>query len=150
MASRADDPIRADVERALQAVVDLTVRMPVRLMTAVPRCVVRRALRIGPLAEPARVVQSLLDLATTRSVATSDDAPAPPPPRRTIEVDADGDTARARPVSLPIEDFESLAASQVVDRLPTLTPDELRAVQAFEVANRSRRTVLGRIEQLLG
>ena len=60
---------------------------------------------------------------------------------------------RGRPRSptteLPIEDYESLAASHVVDRLATLTPAELRAVRAFETAHRGRRTILGRIEQLL-
>jgi hypothetical protein len=51
--------------------------------------------------------------------------------------------------ALPIAEYESLAASQVVARLESLTADELRAVQAFEVAHRGRRTVLGKIDQLL-
>ena len=50
---------------------------------------------------------------------------------------------------LPIADYESLAVSHVVDRLPTLTGAELAAVRAFETAHRGRRTILGRIEQLL-
>ncbi len=55
----------------------------------------------------------------------------------------------APPPDLPIEDYESLAASHVVDRLSTLTPAELRVVREYETARRGRRTVLGRIEQLL-
>ena len=50
---------------------------------------------------------------------------------------------------LPIDEYESLAASHVVARLPSLTADELRAVRAFEAAHRGRRTVLGKIDQLL-
>ena len=153
MAPTSDDPIRAEVERALHAVVDLTVMMPLRVATAVPRCVLRRATRRGPLAEPARVLRSLVDLvgagATGRGVVAPDDAPAPDEPARPIAVVAPAPVAGARPADLPIEDYESLAASHVVDRLATLTPAELREVEAFEIGHRGRRTVLGRIEQLL-
>ena len=41
------------------------------------------------------------------------------------------------------------AASQVVARLPTLQPDELEAVRIFEAGHRGRRTILGKIDQLL-
>lgn len=151
MASTAKDPVRAEVERVLHAVVDATVRAPVRLATAVPRCLLRRAASLGPLAEPVRVVRSIVGLAAAgggRGVVGPDDAPAPdepatagtPHPRAPVV-----DTAGV----LPIDDYESLAASHVVDRLPTLTPDELRVVESFEIANRGRRTILGRIEQLL-
>lgn len=155
MASTAKDPVRAEVERVLHAVVDATVRAPVRLATAVPRCLLRRAASLGPLAEPVRVVRSIVGLAAAgggRGVVGPDDAPAPdepatpgtPHPRAPV-VETAGDAAGV----LPIDDYESLAASHVVDRLPTLTPDELRVVESFEIANRGRRTILGRIEQLL-
>jgi hypothetical protein len=151
MAPPAEDPIRAEVERVLHAVVDVTVRTPVRIATAVPRCVLRRAARFGPLAEPVRVVRSIVDLVGggARGVVTPDDAPAPDEPaviptHEPVVAPLD-DVAP----DLPIEDYESLAASHVVDRLPRLTPDELRVIQAFEVAHRGRRTVLGRVEQLL-
>jgi hypothetical protein len=51
---------------------------------------------------------------------------------------------------LPIAEYESLAASQVVQRLGSLLPEELEAIRAFEVAHRARRTVLGKIAQLQG
>ena len=51
--------------------------------------------------------------------------------------------------TLPIDEYESLAASQVVARLPSLTPGELGAVRRFEADHRGRRTVLGKIDQLL-
>lgn len=50
---------------------------------------------------------------------------------------------------LPIQDYDSLAASQVVPRLATLTPDDLRAVQRYERATRNRQTILNRVDQLL-
>lgn len=50
---------------------------------------------------------------------------------------------------LPIQDYDSLAASQVVPRLATLAPDDLRVVQAYESATRRRQTILHRVAQLL-
>jgi len=41
-----------------------------------------------------------------------------------------------------------LSASQVVERLVGLAPDELDAVHAYEASHRQRRTILGKIEQL--
>jgi hypothetical protein len=152
MATPADDPIRQEVERVLQAIVGVTVVAPVRLATAVPRCVLRRVARCGPLVEPLRVVRSLVDLAGAglgaRGVVSPDDAPLPR--EEAVVAAPSGPPAGEAPtVHLPIEDYESLAASHVVDRLPTLTPAELAQVQAFEAAHRGRRTILGRIEQLL-
>jgi hypothetical protein len=50
---------------------------------------------------------------------------------------------------LPIQDYDSLAASQVVPRLATLAPAELMAVQRYEQATRHRQTILHRVAQLL-
>lgn len=52
--------------------------------------------------------------------------------------------------SLPIPAYDSLAASQVVERLNGLNADELAAVRAYEAAGRHRQTVLHRIDQLSG
>ena len=49
---------------------------------------------------------------------------------------------------LPIPGYDELSASQVVERLVGLAPSELDAVHAYEAANRRRRTILGKIEQL--
>ena len=57
--------------------------------------------------------------------------------------------AEAAAEELPIEEYESLAASHVVARLEGLSPSELRRVRRFEAAHRGRRTVLGKIDQLL-
>ena len=54
------------------------------------------------------------------------------------------------PVSaLAIPGYDSLSASQVVQRLDGLSVDELEDVRAHELAHRHRRTILHRIEQLL-
>ncbi len=53
------------------------------------------------------------------------------------------------PAPLAIPGFDTLSASQVVQRLDGLTPDELAAVRAHESAHRGRRTILNRVEQLL-
>lgn len=51
---------------------------------------------------------------------------------------------------LPISDYESLPAINVVERLRSMRPDEVEAVRRFEAAHRARRTVLAKIEQLQG
>jgi hypothetical protein len=49
---------------------------------------------------------------------------------------------------LPIPGYDSLSASQVVQRLPGLSPDELEAIRSYEAARRGRKTVLLRVAQL--
>lgn len=51
---------------------------------------------------------------------------------------------------LAIPGYDSLSASQVVQRLAGLDRDELVAVGAYEQAHRGRRTILNRIDQLQG
>ena len=49
---------------------------------------------------------------------------------------------------LAIADFDSLAASQVIPRLPGLSSDELEDVRSYEFVHRGRKTVLNKIAQL--
>jgi len=51
--------------------------------------------------------------------------------------------------SLGIPGFDTLSASQVVQRLAGLDRTELVAVRAYEEASRGRRTILSRVDQLL-
>ena len=76
-----------------------------------------------------------------REVASTTREEAPSAPRTTAE---------RRPSSehLAIDGYDSLAASQVVARLATLSADERHAVRAYEAATRRRQTILNRIEQL--
>ena len=51
--------------------------------------------------------------------------------------------------SLAIPGFDTLSASQVVQRLDGLSRSELVAVRTYETFNRGRRTILSRVDQLL-
>jgi len=50
---------------------------------------------------------------------------------------------------LPITDYDSLAASQVVPRLATMSAADLERVGIYERAHRNRQTILHRVAQLL-
>jgi len=64
--------------------------------------------------------------------------------KRTAAVDA----ATPAVDVLPIPDYDSLSASQVVTRLRGLAPGQLEAVRAYEAGTRGRKTILNRIQQL--
>ncbi len=78
--------------------------------------------------------------------APAADAPAPKTPAAPAPP-TDTNGSHADPM-LPIPGYNSLSASQVVQRLAGLSADELEAVRAFEAANRKRRTILGKIDQI--
>jgi hypothetical protein len=89
-------------------------------------------------------------------------APATPTPPTTPKTPA----APAAPVSnandngsavtvhdaqnLAIPGYDSLSASQVVERLAGLNAEELEAIGSYESAGRGRRTILNRVAQLRG
>ena len=50
---------------------------------------------------------------------------------------------------LPLANYPSLGAVDIVARLETLSADELRTIANFEGSHRMRRTVLSKIDQLL-
>jgi hypothetical protein len=76
----------------------------------------------------------------------SQPAPAQPaPPMGTIS----GGGAPPASDELPIPGYDALSASQVVERLAGLSAGELDSVRDYENANRRRRTILGKIEQLI-
>jgi hypothetical protein len=51
--------------------------------------------------------------------------------------------------TLSIPGFDTLSASQVVQRLDGLNRSELVAVRAYEASSRGRRTIISRVDQLL-
>jgi hypothetical protein len=55
---------------------------------------------------------------------------------------------RSDPDELAIPGYDSLSASQVVQRLTGLSGRELEAVRAYEVAGRGRKTILTKVAQL--
>lgn len=58
-------------------------------------------------------------------------------------------TAPREKVDLPVANYETLSASQIVAHLAGLSRDELQRVLEYETANRARKTIIARIEQLL-
>jgi hypothetical protein len=56
--------------------------------------------------------------------------------------------SRPNPDQLAIPGYDSLSASQVVQRLTGLSRAELEAVRAYEVAGRGRKTILAKVAQL--
>ncbi len=76
--------------------------------------------------------------------------PAGGPGSLTVTPPAGGNGTRPPVVSadLAIPCYDSLSASQVVQRLAGLLPDELDAVARYEAGHRGRRTVLARVMQL--
>jgi hypothetical protein len=159
----------------LVRLVDVTVFAPIGLLavardhrselsaTATGSLVARVAAirRVGDLAvaQGRREVQRRLDASSVRrtpDAATSTSAPeratgGPAPHGASVHAGVEPDTTDAGTtdtVTLPIEGYEHLAASQIVVRLAALDDDELAAVEGFERAHRNRRTIHGRIAQL--
>jgi hypothetical protein len=102
----------------------------------------------------------------TEPAPGSDDEPAPsetgvppaasappaeqvPPAGAAPPVAAAPDAAAEAIVGRVLADYDTLSASQVVRRLESLGPEELRAVQRYEGSTRNRRTILNRASQLL-
>ena len=77
-------------------------------------------------------------------------APAPAPPAESTAATAGSQVngnGSLRPLAIP--GYDSLSASQVVQRLAGLSQAELIDVRAHEQSHRHRRTILNRVEQLL-
>lgn len=98
---------------------------------------------------PARTAQGARDAAqTVREPSTrSTVPPASTPGPATVGEPGTEPVGPAK--ALPIPGYDTLAASQVVERLASLSPAELEAVRAYESSTRRRRTVLHRVAQLL-
>lgn len=85
---------------------------------------------------------------------TAGTAPSAPTasPSANGAVQADRDTRDPAPggtsAELAIPGYDTLSASQVVQRLAGLSADELEAVRGYEASNRGRRTILSKAAQL--
>jgi hypothetical protein len=77
------------------------------------------------------------------------EAAAASPPAEGGEPGGNGAVApRPSADNLAIPGYDTLSASQVVQRLGGLSAEELEAVRAYEQSGRSRKTILARVEQL--
>jgi hypothetical protein len=59
------------------------------------------------------------------------------------------DTSRTAARELPIADYHSLTIPEIIQRIPTLSSEELREIQEYERSHRRRKTLLVRIERQL-
>lgn len=142
------DRTRVCVETTLRRIVGDVVRVPGQILGNVRQAV---DLATAPLG----IITGLAGLLTT-GLRTSPSSPRTAAPSSVADTPARPTTGATKPsrrrrppsAGLPLEDYESLAASQVVHRLERLPRDDLDRIEAFEKAHRGRRTVLGKIEQL--
>jgi hypothetical protein len=85
--------------------------------------------------------------------ATGAGAPAPaaatPPPTSPKPPKPHADPADGVIVEGALAGYDTLSASQVVRRLESLGPEELRAIHGYEASHRNRRTILNRAHQIL-
>jgi hypothetical protein len=98
----------------------------------------------GPTAEPGHAASAPLPDAPVRAASTPSRSASPD----TVTPDG-GPVPDTTSLPLAIPGFDTLSASQVVQRLDGLTADELMAVRMHESGHRGRRTILNRVEQLL-
>jgi hypothetical protein len=108
-----------------------------------------------------KVTDTLSGLAGTRGPASRPAAPQAPPAPNAPAAPAPATPpapAPSAPVApaaprpsddaLAIPGYDSLSASQVVQRLAGLSREELEAVRTYESATRGRKTILHRVDQL--
>jgi hypothetical protein len=74
--------------------------------------------------------------------------PAPPASVSAPAAPTGNGQRRTEAAGLAIPGYDSLSASQVVQRLAGLTRDELEAVRSYEEGGRRRKTILTRVAQL--
>ncbi len=87
---------------------------------------------------------------TTRvppSEATAPAARTAERPVHAVPTESNGHVPAVSTLSIP--GFDTLSASQVVQRLDGLNRSELVSVRAYEASTRGRRTILSRVDQLL-
>jgi hypothetical protein len=160
------------VRRALDLFVFAPVGVALTVAEELPSLIVKGRQRFETDVRNARLVGKFVVTHGQRDVVGRvgkllyGDAPAPPappvPPAAPAAPAAPASPTPASGSSKPTADpadtvavdaalagYDTLSASQVVRRLESLGPDELRAVCRHEASHRNRRTILNRAQQLL-
>lgn len=105
------------------------------------------------VAQPADVPEVVVDIAEAEAEPGGGAAPTATNGARddfaVVHGSADAAIDDAFHAALPIPDYDELSASQVVQRLPGLGHEELEAIRLYEARGRGRRTILGKIDQLV-
>jgi hypothetical protein len=169
---------RSAIEQALDLVLYAPVGLALTAREELPRMIekgrqriagqVTLARMIGQFAvaqgqqEAGKVVRQAGDVLSGLGIFQGDSRPAPDPeppaapphPTSPPAATANGTTGPTGGAPAPSSDglaipgYDSLSASQVVQRLAGLAPGDLEAVRAYEAATRGRRTILNRVAQL--
>lgn len=84
--------------------------------------------------------------ATTAPSPAPAAAPAPTPPATPASNGTEVTVHDANNLAIP--GYDTLSASQIVQRLAGLNAEELAAIGSYEAAGRGRRTILNRVAQL--
>ena len=164
------EPDPGPVRRALDLFVFAPVGVALTMAEDLPALIVKGRQRFENDVRNARLVGKFVvthgqrDVVGRVSRLLYGDAPAPTPPESESESGRGGagagagaptaakpaaDPADALTVDAALAGYDTLSASQVVRRLESLGPDELRAVYRHEASHRNRRTILNRAQQLL-
>jgi hypothetical protein len=145
------DPVRDQVEVTLRRLVDTVASVPCGAVRAVQ----------GAVSQSAEFLRTIVNLTVDGLFGWDVDAGVPPLGTATAAsgVSAAAPVSEATPsertrdgglaADLAIAGYEDLAASHIVARLDGLDRDDLAAIRRFELAHRGRRTVVGKIDQLL-
>lgn len=149
--SRVAGAVIEEVTGAIPRVIERThAQMDIlqRLFAALP-CVARD--RSGD--DPSRPVLVSLPVGAASEDGSADDAApqhaAPEDESKEADLQRRADETTSPEVTvLAIPDYDSLAASQVVPRLPSLDASELADIGDYERAHRSRQTIINRVRQL--
>ncbi len=133
----------------IDRMVDVMVATPICTYVAARRTIplIGRAVRARLLPSAEMVTDAASDLVDV-AVEPASDGAADASVIDPAAGDPGGAAGDPDVATLPIDDYDHLAARQVVDRLDGLTSDELTAVERYEMAHRHRQTVLRKIEQL--
>jgi hypothetical protein len=132
---------------------DLFVFAPLGFLLEAPRLLPelaqtgRRSLLGCRAGQRARATEGTTARPTVRPMAGLGPTDADLDPAEEITIAVEREEEPGGP-ALPIPGYDQLAASQVIARLPGLSPTELDRIEDHESAHRRRRTVLARISQL--
>jgi hypothetical protein len=147
-------PRRPLIEKVLDIVVYAPVGLALQIRDDVPALVENGRTRVSERVQVARWIGEMAvtygrrELEKRMAEVAAEKAN---PPALTVVPSVPSPTALATGVSSPpFEGYASLAAAQVVQLLGRLPAADLELIRDYESAHRGRRTILSKLDQLLG
>jgi hypothetical protein len=149
---------RGGAEPTWESVLDLLVYAPIGFATEFsaryPEYAARGRSTVAAQVGTARFIGELAVRQATTQLKkwtqrpAADEAPGDSPAATDISASAPARSGGDGGAHLPLADYDTLAAAQIVPRLEGLSVSELEEVRIYELAHRARKTVLGKIAQL--